>query len=1149
MCPRDGARAPAREERACEAPRVEGFELGGLLGAGGAGSVWRARFGGRTVALKVAHADDAAARARFEREAAALRAIGPPHTAELVASGVQHGTPWLAMSVLEGETLATRLARVGALPIDEAIATVRAIAAAVDAVHAAGLVHRDLKPENVVVDAAATLLDFGLSIEVSDAAPRASDVTLDRAHVGTVAYSPPEQHADAARVDARADVYALGAMAFEMLTGRPPFVGAAGEVALAHASARPPSLGALRAEAAPFAAAIARALEKSPSRRYARASELATALEGAVATAPVAETTRAPAAPKSVALLGVRGAAPLDALATAVAPFGGVVARTFGDLRVVAFPAARALERGVRAAVLAAHRVRDLAPASAVVHVAEVRVRDATRRLLAGAALDRPETWCVGGDAITLTPEASAHAPRVESAEPAAPAALMGRDALVADVATAARRAIATRRALLVTLLGEPGMGKSALLGAIGDALADLEPTALNDADAIAQGVFAQGVFALDDAHFADAALLDAIERATSEAAPVVVIAAALPSLRARRPSWGARADVVREIAVPPLDADASRALLAACMRPVESMPEPLVARLVRDAEGCPQSIVDVARAIHRSGAVRRDAGGEGWFLAADELQFVDRVPPSQALARVACAGLPPSVLAIAGVAAALDDALSRDTLAATSRELGDAAAFDVGVAVERLVRAGVLVEDDGLRFASSALRRAVAAMTAPDLRVPIDAAIHRVFSTVPSERARAARHALAAGDADAARALFTALAEAALHAHRHADAESHATAALVAATAPDARRALLALRARARYRLQRYADAVEDLGAALALAPSDAREVADLELDLATARDWMHDVDGAAAATERARPFVERAGDARLGARLATAEARTTWRRGDHAAAAAALAAAAAAARAAGDAETEIIAGLMLGSALVYTGRLDEAERAYARVVDECERTHDRFHLAVACSNRLALWAKLRRADRARDDLSRALDVARELGNVQLERIASHNLAELLYYRGDLDAALRLAERSRALQLRFFSAHPIANDALLVARILAARGERGDEARAMLAWNEANVPPASFTPSARMLARMVSLMLDGRRDEWEEISAEAARVALIDEHAEVLYAATLAATRSDDPALARARADAAAAALATAPDWLARIDALLSPR
>src|SRR6185436_12522290 len=183
-----------------------------------------------------------------------------------------------------------------------------------------------------------------------------------------------------------------------------------------------------------------------------------------------------------------------------------------------------------------------------------------------------------------------------------------------------------------------------------------------------------------------------------------------------------------------------------------------------------------------------------------------------------------------------------------------------------------------------------------------------------------------------------------------------------------------------------------------------------------------------------RAAPLVERAGDPGLHARWLMALGRTRYREEKLEEAAHHLAAAQAAARAIGDHETWAIAAMLLGMTLVSAGRLDEAEARFAEVVDSCERAGDTLHLCSAYNNRIFLWLKRQSLERAIDDQRRATALAREIGHVQLERMSTFNLAELLYWRGDLPYALGLALRARELQTRFLDEVPL--DALLVARI-----------------------------------------------------------------------------------------------------------------
>ena len=209
------------------------FERGELVGRGGAGSVYRAvdRSTGHDVALKLLADEDARSLERFEQEAQALAGLVHPHVVRYVDHGrTEEGEAYLAMEWLEGESLATRLLR-GPLRLREGIELGRAVADALAAAHARGVVHRDIKPSNLFLvegrAEAVRVLDFGL-VQVAGPAARTSRVVTRTGTVlGTPGYMAPEQaRADeGALVDGRADVFSLGAVLFECLTGRRAFEG------------------------------------------------------------------------------------------------------------------------------------------------------------------------------------------------------------------------------------------------------------------------------------------------------------------------------------------------------------------------------------------------------------------------------------------------------------------------------------------------------------------------------------------------------------------------------------------------------------------------------------------------------------------------------------------------------------------------------------------------------------------------------------------------------------------------------------------------------------------------------------------------------------------------------------------------------------
>ena len=214
--------------------RLGPYEIVSPAGAGGMGEVYRARDTrlDRTVAIKVLPPDltnDPAARQRLEREARAVAALSHPHICTLHDIGHQHETDFLVMEFLDGETLAARLAR-AKLPLDQALHYGIQIADALAAAHKAGIVHRDLKPGNVMLTkSGAKLLDFGLAkpreqalVTGQTATAWSEPLTGYGTILGTLQYMAPEQ-LEGKEADARSDIFALGALTYEMVTGRRAF--------------------------------------------------------------------------------------------------------------------------------------------------------------------------------------------------------------------------------------------------------------------------------------------------------------------------------------------------------------------------------------------------------------------------------------------------------------------------------------------------------------------------------------------------------------------------------------------------------------------------------------------------------------------------------------------------------------------------------------------------------------------------------------------------------------------------------------------------------------------------------------------------------------------------------------------------------------
>jgi eukaryotic-like serine/threonine-protein kinase len=306
------------------------YQLDHRIASGGMGAVWRAvdRLLDRPVAVKLLRrefADDPAFVERFRREARAAAALTHPNVAGVFDYGERDGQAFIVMELVEGENLAERLARTGPLPWPEALAVAEEVARALAAAHAGGLVHRDVKPANILLgngigdgsphgdpslkaSLVVKVTDFG----IAQAAQAATTLTGTGTILGSAGYVAPEQ-ASGEQVGPAADLYGLGCVLFETVTGRAPYQGDnAVSLATQHIFGPVPNPRALRPDLPGTVAAIVlKAMQKDPGQRFTSAAVMADALADARPTTPAAARSG-----ETTAVLPVVGASPPPRRAT-----------------------------------------------------------------------------------------------------------------------------------------------------------------------------------------------------------------------------------------------------------------------------------------------------------------------------------------------------------------------------------------------------------------------------------------------------------------------------------------------------------------------------------------------------------------------------------------------------------------------------------------------------------------------------------------------------------------------------------------------------------------------------------------------------------------------------------------------------------------
>ncbi|MFL5561727.1 MAG: protein kinase domain-containing protein [Gemmatimonadaceae bacterium] len=299
----------------------------------------------RKVVIKVLPPETAAqvSLERFKREILFAARLQHPHIVPLLTAGESNGLPYFTMPFVDGESLRVRLARTGELPVNQAVRVLREIASALASAHERGIVHRDIKPDNVLLSGGSAMVtDFGVAKALSAASnAEQGGITSLGVALGTPAYMSPEQASADPSLDHRTDIYSFGVLAYELLTGQPPFAGRTPQNMLAaHVIEVPEPINRRRASLAPaLAALVMRCLEKRPADRPQSASEVVHALDDITTpnggTPPTGTQPRAAATSGGASHGGWRRSGAIAAIVAAIVLAGWLLAtRTGGAAKV-----------------------------------------------------------------------------------------------------------------------------------------------------------------------------------------------------------------------------------------------------------------------------------------------------------------------------------------------------------------------------------------------------------------------------------------------------------------------------------------------------------------------------------------------------------------------------------------------------------------------------------------------------------------------------------------------------------------------------------------------------------------------------------------------------------------------------------------------